>query len=89
MRNSTACPRCQGTIFYFVPRAQIPDHRYSSTDSFRDITLTGTNTHDSISIEAWVCRRCGYTEFYARDLPGLERLAKVGERVAIVDRTSS
>jgi len=86
MKSSSSCPRCEARIFYCVHKAGIPDHRYSRTDSFRDLTLTGLDTDQAVGVEAWVCRGCGYTEFYARDLALLERMAQSHAGVTIVDR---
>lgn len=40
-----------------------------------------------VSLEAWVCADCGYTDLYARDLDLLSRMASTGKaNVRYVER---
>lgn len=100
MKNSGECPRCQGRVFFQIPRVISPNYEYAN--SFEALSLTGyygetgargflgspQQDRKLVTMEAWVCRGCGFTDLYAANLALLEEMAKIGEgAVRIVDRS--
>lgn len=98
MKETGLCPRCKGHRFYIIEEATIPDPRYAN--SFEPLTLAGALLPTGeqgflgdklekclVSLEAWVCAGCGYTDLYARDLESLSRMATAGKaNVHFVER---
>ena len=73
MRDHHRCPKCSHTEILFVPRvrdlAGDPLVTYAQTDGAGQLAIYGL-------LEQYTCRRCGYTELYARlphDIP-VERI---------------
>jgi predicted nucleic-acid-binding Zn-ribbon protein len=91
MKNGEPCPRCEGEEIYEIAEASMPDWRYSN--SVVPLALTAhygehgaTNllgidkpSRVEVKVSAYVCRGCGYTELYAKDLELLERLLAHGD----------
>lgn len=99
MKHSGACPRCEGQVFYRVEEAHSPNYKYAN--SFRPLALAGfygatdekgffgnpKEGRSMVCVEAWICQSCTYVELYAKDLEVLEKMARLGEGVHLVDRT--
>lgn len=88
--HHSPCPKCGGRELYEIDRALIPNYEYSNT--LEPLTLTGamlptqatgllspTSEREVVTVKAMVCAKCGFTEFYARDLGLLEEFAKAGK----------
>jgi len=64
MRTTHVCPKCQHPEVLFVPRLADRDDR----DNVRPLVLHVTHLDwkdiEVGSLEAYVCRGCGYTELY-------------------------
>jgi predicted nucleic-acid-binding Zn-ribbon protein len=95
MRSSQTCPKCSGNKFAVTAEFRQPVHRSTATEPFFAVTLTeeigrffGSSTAPRGGFETWICLGCGYTEFYAKGLDGIEELAKEHpEQLRIVDAT--
>ncbi len=85
MKNSRRCPKCQNQHLLYVP--QIADrfgdsaaHELSTPMKVVHSAKTkelmfgvkAVTTSRAGELEAVICRGCGYTEFYTRDVAELE-----------------
>ena len=72
MRSSQKCPNCARQKFAVTDKFRQPGHR-ASNDSHVDSAITiqdGVWGMKALGVfETWICLHCGFTEFYARDLP--------------------
>ena len=90
MRSSQTCPKCSGQKFAVTREfRQAPRSNSNATFQFPAITLEIKALDDRIitgRFEAWLCMGCGYTEFYAYGLEGVEQLAQqYPDQLRIVD----
>ena len=93
MRTTATCPKCSGKKIVVAELRQ----PFPGTIA-RLIPALALNTmpepSDALVVkkvggfESWICAACGYTEFYAKDLGDVDRLAvEHPEHVRIVDAT--
>jgi len=66
MKTSLTCPKCSTTRLLHVTEVADSDGEYEVA-TFKVARVKGRGRAGEI--EAYVCRQCGYTEFYTRD-PG-------------------
>jgi predicted nucleic-acid-binding Zn-ribbon protein len=97
MRSTHTCPKCAYKKFATTTEFRQPVHRSTATEPFFAVTLNetqgmpffGSSTKPLGGFETWICLGCGYTEFYAHGLTGVEELAKQHpEQLRIVDARS-
>jgi predicted nucleic-acid-binding Zn-ribbon protein len=99
MRLTQMCPKCSGKRFAVTAGFRQPDHYSSdSTCALPAITVAlGPSPQEQSHqgrvsygfFETWICLPCGYTEFYAYGLEGIEKIARDHpDQVRIVDSTS-
>lgn len=99
MKNSSSCPKCEAKVFYRIEDVKFPNPEYANL--FSPFGLTGFRGPTGeqgmfgekrarliVEVEAWVCKGCGFTEFYVKDLELLERCVSEGDGVSIVDRST-
>jgi predicted nucleic-acid-binding Zn-ribbon protein len=72
MRDTHRCPKCKQSEVLFVPQIADRDDR----DVIRPLVLhvVEFDWRDDMEfgkIQAYVCRSCGYTELYSRDIGGI------------------
>ncbi len=81
MRQTKMCPDCSGRKFAVTVLEDSDFHRVPAMPS-------GSGPHGCF--EVWICLRCGYTAFYARNLPvDIERIARQHpDGVRVVDAES-
>ena len=92
MKTTGRCPKCENDRFYVIDPVSMPDG--SSSNGTMRVTIAAACLADtgktgffggskasraSASCEAYVCARCGYTEWYTTGLEVLATLAE-GER---------
>jgi predicted nucleic-acid-binding Zn-ribbon protein len=95
MRATQTCPKCAGNKFAVTAEFRQPESRSIGARRFVAVILEkklgrflGSTTTERGSFESWICLGCGYTEFYAKALDGIEELAKEHpEQLRIVDAT--
>jgi ribosomal protein L37AE/L43A len=67
MKQDHVCPRCQHGEILFIPRIADRDDR----DTVRPLSLHVLHYDwkdvEMGTLEAYVCRSCGYTELYTHD----------------------
>lgn len=99
MRSTCRCPKCDCKQLYCIEEVRQPDHRY--VNSLVSLTPTAAwlptgkrgllgdeeARIEAGTFEAWICSRCGYTEWYAKDASqALAYFARFpGARVRFVD----
>ncbi len=99
MKHGRNCPRCKGTVFFRIDTMSSPDYRY--VNSFHPVGLAVADRTRKVGrfwlrkvdrlvveIEAWVCKACGFTDLYAKDLEALQSMVDAEEGVEVVDRES-
>lgn len=90
MKRTHTCPKCQSRRFLVSANFQIPGQE-SSNATFPVPAFTfniGAWTRASFgAFETWVCAGCGFTEWYAVDLAGLD-ISKAKDTVRYVDATA-
>jgi predicted nucleic-acid-binding Zn-ribbon protein len=101
MKSSGQCPRCEGQSFFAIDEVNSPNYNYSNSfeplgiaclyDRPKGISWVGgkKGTRLTCTLEAWVCKSCAYTEFYAKNLALLERLAAAGDGVRTVESSKT
>jgi ribosomal protein S27AE len=67
MKHTKRCPKCQGREIWAIPHAEIP--RPNATNAtircaLAARTLPNYTVVPFAPLEAWICARCGYTEWY-------------------------
>jgi len=93
MRSTQTCPKCAGKKFALTDEFRQPAGRESSdmTVPFPAIAIEVKpgwvpKLVTSGRFQAWICIGCGYTEFYASGIEGIEQIAKEHPgRLRIVD----
>jgi predicted nucleic-acid-binding Zn-ribbon protein len=87
MRFNEKCPKCEGRVFAVNTLAQQPNCYMPGTWTLSPVTL---GSGQSLGwFETWMCLGCGYTEFYACGLTGVQQLAAQHPgQLRIVDATS-
>jgi predicted nucleic-acid-binding Zn-ribbon protein len=94
MRSTQTCPKCSGQRLAVMDEFRQPEAGSSSTTVVVVVAIEAEgmfrgNAGGLGSFETWICLGCGYTEFYARRLKGIEALAeKHPDRVRIIEPTS-
>lgn len=97
MRISRTCPKCSCAKLWVIEevRQPAPDGEYFAVPmpvTAAEVVTEGKWGNDSRRIrvgtfEAWICSKCGFTEWYARDVN--ERLAELatipGSAVRLVE----
>jgi predicted nucleic-acid-binding Zn-ribbon protein len=98
MKSTETCPKCSKRKFLVTATWKQPEwHSCNVTQPVVAVTLEyeppkttfGSGSRPTLGcFETWICLECGYTEFYARGLAGVEDLAKQHpEQLSIVDAT--
>ncbi len=96
MKHDQKCPRCAAKTFFVIETVTSPNYEYAN--SFKPLGLTGAymtgeakgffgsakSEREVVEIEAWVCKECGFTDFYAKDLGLLAKLAASNLGVRVV-----
>lgn len=96
MKKTRQCTSCQGKAFYVVDEVKSPNYEYSNM--FNAVGLTGVYASSpdagffsggkkrfTCTLEAWVCKGCGLTQLYAKDMDVLARVEREGKGVRSVD----
>jgi predicted nucleic-acid-binding Zn-ribbon protein len=94
--KSGACPKCACTKIYVVDEVRQPDHDSANliypmhVTAFAlpasEVGLTTGNDHRTMvgTFEAWICSRCGLTEWYAKNVgDAFERILESGRKVHV------
>jgi predicted nucleic-acid-binding Zn-ribbon protein len=101
MKNAQQCPKCQCRKLWVMKPAQIPFP--GSANSTMPLVLAGATPGTGFlaiaqraevgALEAWICSRCGYTEWYMEPNGANAQFAALantpGAGVFWVDSTSS
>jgi predicted nucleic-acid-binding Zn-ribbon protein len=96
MRDSQTCPKCEGRKLYVVDPVKQPDPARVARPLVPATGLVLSEGAEAVlpveagTFQAWICAKCGYTEFYARDANEvLEILAQLrNQGVRIVENES-
>jgi len=86
MRTTATCPKCSGKKIVVtelrVARPSVSRIPAAAYD------VAWRLPEEAGGFESWICAACGYTEFYAKDLGDVDRLAAEHPKdVRIVDGT--
>lgn len=103
MKATETCPKCECRRLFVVDKVAQPAH--DSINGVVPLTVTTLEVASSTlglptdnryraeigHFEAWICSKCGYTEWYTRDaVKTLERhVAQRGSGVRLVDREAA
>ena len=97
MRSTHRCPKCSGQRFVVTDEFRVPEQESANTTrAFPAVAIdTKANSSDPRgpwqremlgAFTTWICLGCGYTEFYAHHLDGVNALAQqYPHRLRIVD----
>ena len=95
MRESKTCPKCRSRKIFVVKEVGNEHAEYSKTvplpvavvelESGGGFFGGSSKICQAGRFEAWVCAKCGFTEWYAGGLAEIERLAKKSSGVRIID----
>jgi predicted nucleic-acid-binding Zn-ribbon protein len=77
MRNTHRCPKCQHGSVLFVPRLRDSDFDTMMLESKAEWLAK----REIGVFEAWICRECGFTEFYVRNASAIDPAAIEGAKV--------
>jgi predicted nucleic-acid-binding Zn-ribbon protein len=71
MRSTQTCPECSGKKFAVTKEFAQPIPRTTyGRYTFPAITVEDSSGTQGLGMfEAWICLHCGFTRFYAHDLP--------------------
>lgn len=100
MKATETCPKCQCRRLFVIEKVAQAAHDSINGVNPMSVTTLSVPSHDlglqddndyraEIGhFEAWVCSKCGYTEWYTKGaIPALERyVAQKGRGVRLVDR---
>lgn len=96
MRQSETCPKCSSRKIFVVKEVGNEHAEYVKTvplpvavaELESGVGLLGRSVKivQAGHFEAYVCAKCGWTEWYAEGLDALERLAAKSSAVRIIDR---
>jgi predicted nucleic-acid-binding Zn-ribbon protein len=76
MRQRLSCPKCGGNRILFLPRIERQIDEYGEVEAWHlarvrespaGFPLPGGEPSLAGQVQAYVCRTCGYTEFYTVD----------------------
>jgi hypothetical protein len=76
MRTSHICPKCRGSRILVLPRIDQVVDEYGQVQAWRiarvpehmdGYPLPGGEPVTAGLVQAYICKACGYTEFYTRD----------------------
>jgi ribosomal protein S27AE len=91
MRHTQTCPKCGNNELLVVSRVDQVVDQYGRVEPWRiarvpesmeGFPLPGGEPVTAGVIEAYICRRCGYTELYTRDPDSIPVDGKVVREVA-------
>jgi predicted nucleic-acid-binding Zn-ribbon protein len=90
MKNSLACPKCDSRRLWRIENFATDDEVVGGRTMRVAVNRLGVSTFwrgaDSAGLfDAYVCDRCGYTEFWAHDYERLEHLPDHG--IHLIDTT--
>jgi predicted nucleic-acid-binding Zn-ribbon protein len=87
MKHSHECPKCRSGQLWVIQEVCRKSERFSNVVSPVPVTAANFNAHSlkpdegsAVTIgtfEAWICRSCGLTEWYAKDVN--EKLASLSQ----------
>ena len=75
LKKDTACPHCEGRVV-----AHIKTMKYDKRDPLPVVVDDDWMGHPIGHFEAFICKKCGFTEWYARDV---EELVRSNEHLGI------
>ena len=87
MKSTHLCPKCQSRRFLVTGEFKVPDQDSTNgIEPFPPFTMkTGPYSRDCTGkFETWICAGCGFTEWYAVELQGLDPTQSEGN-VRFVD----
>jgi predicted nucleic-acid-binding Zn-ribbon protein len=71
MRSSLTCPKCRHDEILFVPRIADRDDRDNVRPMVLHVTHLDWKDVEVGTLQAYVCRACGYTELYTENAGAL------------------
>ena len=96
MNGAGPCPKCACSKLYVVDDVRQPDYRYPGVIQALGVTTfalpveevgsgDGNERRTKVgTFEAWICARCGLTEWYALDVnAAFDRILALGRKVHI------
>ncbi|MBK7400817.1 MAG: hypothetical protein IPJ34_32335 [Myxococcales bacterium] len=99
MKTTETCPKCECRRLFVIEQVTQAVHDARNVVPMNVTTLAMASAYAGVaddnqtragigSFEAWVCSKCGYTEWYARDaVTALDwYVARKGPGVRVVDR---
>ncbi len=66
MKQSTTCPKCHHDVLLHVREVTDLGHYWRPAAWFLATTVEGKKSVPHGQVEAFACRRCGFTEFYTQ-----------------------
>ncbi len=95
MRESETCPKCRSRKIFVVKKVGNEHAEYAETVPLPvavvELPSGGGLFGGSAEVvqaghfEAWVCGKCGLTEWYAQNLDAIARLAQASPGVRVID----
>ena len=94
MKEHERCPKCSSRKIYVVRAVSLLSEGHevvalpvALASHWMESGLAGGSTKilKGGEFEAWVCAKCGFTEWYAQKVHQLERLAEHTSAVRIID----
>jgi predicted nucleic-acid-binding Zn-ribbon protein len=95
MRESETCPKCRSRKLFVVKEVGNEHADYAKTVPLPVAVVTlptgggllggSAKVVQAGRFEAWVCSKCGLTEWYAHDLEEIARLAETSSGVRVID----
>ncbi len=80
MRTSHRCPKCDHGEVLYVP--EVHDSNYDRMAlAGRYTVYSKWTSKEQGGMEAYMCRECGYTEFYVREPHGVDATRIKGARI--------
>ena len=83
LKRDKVCPQCEHRKFWFVAKVQIPtrDHETlakSAVPMAVAVEARWTGVRHQGEFEAFICEKCGWTEWYATGLAHLKENPEAG-----------
>jgi predicted nucleic-acid-binding Zn-ribbon protein len=78
------CAKCGHEKLYVVSPFEIRNYEYSNSSHPMPVALGADHEHDHASFELRVCARCGFSEWWTRDLAALAAAAGTFSKVRVV-----
>lgn len=96
MRDSETCPKCHRQKIFVVKEVgneltELTEAGYRERGKAVPLPVavvelpTGRTIVQAGHFEAWVCGKCGFTEWYAQDLDAIARIAEKSSGVRVID----